>query len=125
MNNTHTHKWIKPQHIVGACLAMLMSFSAASKDHKIILIHGLQVSQITNKSGSDVVNDGETYWQSYWNNRADERIDWPAYERVEGKIATDYLWPKLKVDWSTARDFTVLLKFVFSKKAKKLMISSP
>jgi hypothetical protein len=96
MNNTHTHKWLKPQHILGACLSMLMSFSAASKDHKIILIHGLQVSQITNKSGSDVVNDGETYWQSYWNNRADERIDWPAYERVEGKIATDWVWPKLK-----------------------------
>lgn len=95
-NNKRTHKLIKPSHLLGAGLAMLMSFSAASKDYKIILIHGLQVSQITNKSGSDVVNDGETYWQSYWNNRADERIDWPSYERVEGKIATDWVWPKLK-----------------------------
>ena len=96
MNNKYTHKLIKPSHLIGAGLAMLMSFSAASKDYKIILIHGLQTSQITNKLGSDVINDGETYWQSYWNNRADERIDWPAYERVEGKIATDWVWPKLK-----------------------------
>jgi len=86
----------KLSYLLGAGLAMLMSFSATSKDYKIILIHGLQVSQITNKSGSDVVNDGEIYWQSYWNNRADERIDWPAYERVEGKISTDWVWPKLK-----------------------------
>ena len=94
MNNskrTHTLKYL-----LFASAAFLMSFSALSKDHKIILIHGLQVSQITNKSGSDVINDGETYWQTYWNNRADERIDWPAYERIEGKIATDWVWPKLK-----------------------------
>lgn len=92
-NNKRTHTL---KYLLCASLAALMSFSAASKDHKIILIHGLQVSQITNKSGSDVINDGETYWQTYWNNRADERIDWPAYERIEGKIATDWVWPKLK-----------------------------
>ncbi|MCK8115994.1 hypothetical protein MTF68_00320 [Pseudoalteromonas sp. 2CM37A] len=94
MNNskrTHTLKYL-----LFASAAFLMSFSALSKDHKIILIHGLQVSQITNKSGSDVIHDGETYWQTYWNNRADERIDWPAYERIEDKIATDWVWPKLK-----------------------------
>ena len=68
MNNskrTHTLKYL-----LFASAAFLMSFSALSKDHKIILIHGLQVSQITNKSGSDVIHDGETYWQTYWNNRA-------------------------------------------------------
>jgi len=92
-NKTHTFKL---PHLLGAGLMMLMSFSAASKDYKIILIHGLQASQITNKSGSNIVNDGETYWQSYWNNRADERIDWPAYERIEGKMSTDWLWPKLR-----------------------------
>jgi len=93
--NKKTHT-LKLSHLLGAGLMMLMSFSAASKDYKIILIHGLQTSQITNKSGSDIVNDGETYWQSYWNNRADERIDWPSYERIEGKMSTDWLWPKLK-----------------------------
>lgn len=77
-------------------VAMLLSFSAASKDHKIILIHGLQANQITNKTGSDVIADGDTYWETYWGERADERIDWPSYERIEGKIATEWVWPKLK-----------------------------
>lgn len=83
-------------HLVIAVFVALLSFNAASKEYKIVLVHGLQVSQITNSANSDIANDGETYWQSYWYNRADERIDWPSYERIEGKIATDWVWPKLK-----------------------------
>jgi hypothetical protein len=93
MNNTHT---FKRATLFAAAIGLLMSFSALSKEYKVVLIHGLQVSQLTNKAGSDVVNDGQSYWQSYWVNRADERIDWPAYERIEGKITTDWVWPKLQ-----------------------------
>ncbi|WP_404339786.1 hypothetical protein [Pseudoalteromonas mariniglutinosa] len=93
---SHNQYTLNLRVMLAAGLMLLMSFPATSKDYKIILIHGLQVSQITNKAGSDVINDGQTYWQSYWHSRADERIDWPAYERIEGKIATDWVWPKLK-----------------------------
>ena len=93
MNNTHI---FKRATLFSAAIGLLMSFSAMSKEYKVVLIHGLQVSQLTNKAGSDVVNDGQSYWQSYWVNRADERIDWPAYEQIEGKITTDWVWPKLQ-----------------------------
>ncbi len=72
----------------------LCSTAAESKEHKIVLIHGLQPQQLI--SDGDVTASGQDYWQGYWNNVSDARIDWPSYERIEGKIATDYLWPKLK-----------------------------
>jgi len=73
---------------------MLYSTGVLSKEYKIVLIHGLQPQQII--VGADVANDGQEYWQGYWNDISDARIDWPSDERLEGKIATDYLWPKLQ-----------------------------
>ena len=61
MNNskrTHTLKYL-----LFASAAFLMSFSALSKDHKIILIHGLQVSQITNTQ-LDIAGQGITPGES-------------------------------------------------------------
>jgi hypothetical protein len=72
----------------------LYSAASVAKQHKIVLIHGFQPGQLF--SQPDVTGDGESYWSGYWASRADERIDWPSTERVEGKIATDYVWPKLK-----------------------------
>ena len=72
----------------------LCSTAVQSKEHKIVLIHGLQPQQLI--SDGDVTASGQDYWKGYWNNLSDARIDWPSYERIEGKIATDYLWPKLK-----------------------------
>jgi len=74
----------------------LASFSTAvfSKEYKVVLIHGFQPQQLI--SNGDVNQSGQQYWQDYWDNLADARIDWPSYERVEGKIATDYVWPKLR-----------------------------
>lgn len=77
-------------------IGLLTSFSAFSKDYKVILIHGFQPEQLLNASGTDVISDGAGYWSSYWGDLADERIDWPSYERIEGKIASDWVWPKLK-----------------------------
>ncbi|WP_105167990.1 hypothetical protein [Pseudoalteromonas sp. T1lg23B] len=77
-------------------LCVLSSFAAHSNEYKTILIHGFQPGQLLNPNGTNVVSDGQSYWTSFWGNKADERIDWPSYERLEGKIATDWLWPKLK-----------------------------
>ncbi|NOU50971.1 hypothetical protein HG263_10550 [Pseudoalteromonas sp. JBTF-M23] len=84
------------QSLAALVLCALSSFAAYSGDYKTILIHGFQPSQLINPNGTNVVSDGESYWSSYWGNKADERIDWPSYERIEGKIASQWLWPKLK-----------------------------
>jgi hypothetical protein len=75
------------------CLT-LCSADLYSKEYKIVLIHGLQPQQLI--FDGDVTEGGEAYWKDYWGNVSDARIDWPSYERVEGKIASDYIWPKLK-----------------------------
>jgi len=72
----------------------ISSATAYSKEYKIVLIHGLQTSQLV--SDGNVKADGKNYWKDYWGDINDARIDWPAYERIEGKISSKYLWPKLK-----------------------------
>ncbi len=79
--------------IVAAFIA-LYSTGVHSKEYKIVLIHGFQPQQLI--SDGDVTQSGQNYWQGYWDNLSDARIDWPSYERIEEKIATDYVWPKLK-----------------------------
>ncbi len=79
--------------ILGFCLTLYSNYTF-SKEHKIVLIHGFQPQQLI--SDGDVTASGQNYWQGYWNNLSDARIDWPSYERIEGKIASDYVWPKLK-----------------------------
>jgi hypothetical protein len=85
---------VKISIVLTSLCITLISTPVFSKAYKIVLIHGLQPQQLI--SDGNVTEGGESYWQGYWNNRSDDRIDWPSYERVEGKIATDYLWPKLK-----------------------------
>jgi hypothetical protein len=82
--------------LCGILLAVGTSFGVASKEYRTILIHGLQPQQLIDAAGSNIESDGESYWASYWGRLSDERIDWPSYERIEGKIATDWIWPKLK-----------------------------
>ena len=79
---------------IAALYLTLCSTFTHSKEYKIVLIHGLQPQQLI--SDGDVTDSGQKYWSGYWDNLSDARIDWPSYERIEGKIATDYLWPKLK-----------------------------
>ena len=78
---------------VALCLA-IFSTTTYSKEYKIVLIHGFQPQQLI--SDGDVTESGQNYWKGYWNSLSDARIDWPSYERIEEKIATDYVWPKLK-----------------------------
>jgi len=85
---------IKKTIVLTGLILAILSGNIYAKKYKTVLIHGLQPFQLINNG--DVTADGQSYWNGYWNNLADERIDWPSYERVEGKIATDYIWPKLK-----------------------------
>jgi hypothetical protein len=78
-------------------LAVSFNLCAAVGGYPVVLVHGLQPNQLATKpNASEVSRDGATYWQAYWRDRADVRIDWPAHERVAGKIASDYVWPKLQ-----------------------------
>ncbi|MBE0370464.1 hypothetical protein J8L98_19940 [Pseudoalteromonas sp. MMG013] len=88
----------KPLTLIFGSIALLScaTQTAYAGQYKTILIHGFQADQLANASNTDVALDGEQYWSSFWLNHADERIDWPSYERLEGKIATDYIWPKLQ-----------------------------
>ena len=72
----------------------LISNTVLAKQFKIVLIHGFQPQQLINNP--DVEASGQDYWNSYWNNLADARIDWPSDERIKQKITTDYVWPKLQ-----------------------------
>jgi hypothetical protein len=85
---------IKKTVVLAALLMGLLSSSVFAKQYKIVLIHGLQPQQLI--SNGDVTASGQNYWSGYWNDLADARIDWPSYERIEQKITTDYVWPKLK-----------------------------
>ncbi|EOD78054.1 hypothetical protein D515_03177 [Grimontia indica] len=80
-----------------ATAALSFQATAAIGQHPVVLVHGLQPSQLSARPGpTEVRADGEQYWAQYWNTHADVRIDWPSHERVAGKIASDYAWPKLK-----------------------------
>ena len=78
--------------------AVFSGFSnAAIGNYKVVLIHGFQPEQLQTKpSGSQVEKEGADYWKDYWMQYADARIDWPSHERIEGKITSDYVWPKLQ-----------------------------
>lgn len=78
-------------------MALPTASNAAIGDYKVVLIHGFQADQLQTKpASSQVETEGADYWKDYWMQYADARIDWPSHERVEGKIASDYVWPKLQ-----------------------------
>jgi len=80
-------------------LAGLLSGAAqaAVGGYPVVLVHGFQPDNLASKpTGSQVTSNGANYWAQYWRDRADVRIDWPSQERVAGKIASDYVWPKLQ-----------------------------
>lgn len=81
------------------CCSLALSFSAHASlaGYPVILIQGFQPAHLKNNpSPATVEHDGMRYWESFWSSKADARIDWPSHERIRGKIATDYLWPKLQ-----------------------------
>ncbi len=86
---------MKKQMLVLALATTLGTAQAAN--HQYILLHGFQPSQLQSQPDAAAVTaNGEKYWQEFWLQHARARIDWPSHQRIEGKIATDYLWPKLQ-----------------------------
>jgi len=76
---------------------LLTTCAAQAAQYKYILVHGFQPSQLQDKPNpAQVVADGEDYWRGFWLAHAHARLDWPSHERIQTKIATDYLWPKLQ-----------------------------
>ena len=70
---------------------------SAIGNYPVILIHGFQSDQLQSKPDrAQVERDGEVSWKEYWLQYADARIDWPSHERIEGKISSQYVWPKLQ-----------------------------
>lgn len=70
---------------------------AHASNYKIVLVHGFQPDNLGSQpNAAQVEQNGALYWSDFWSSRAHARIDWPPHERVTGKIATDYAWPKLR-----------------------------
>ncbi|WP_404398937.1 hypothetical protein [Idiomarina loihiensis] len=84
--------------ILFVAFSAFFSFSAiAEKVYPIILIHGFQSHQLQSQPNAKQVElDGAAYWSGVWKEKAAARIDWPSHQRVQGKISTDYVWPKLR-----------------------------
>lgn len=81
------------------CAVIFFSLSAVTyaANYPLVLVHGLQPSKLgTQLTPEQVDQNGAVYWAEYWGARAQARIDWPSTERIAGRIATDYVWPKLR-----------------------------
>ena len=68
-----------------------------ASNYTLVLVHGFQPSTLgTQPNATQVEQNGAAYWSAFWGPRANVRIDWPSHERIAGRIATEYIWPKLR-----------------------------
>lgn len=82
-----------------AALCSLLSFNATSAvgGYPVVLVHGFQPDNLATKPNArQVEQNGAAYWSEFWDSRAEVRIDWPSHERIAGRIASHYVWPKLR-----------------------------
>lgn len=78
-------------------IAFCSSSFVMASNYTLVLVHGFQPSNLSGQNlPAQVEQNGANYWSAFWNSRAQVRIDWPQNERISARIATDYLWPKLK-----------------------------
>lgn len=74
-----------------------VSAQAAVGGYPVVLVHGFQPDNLASRpNANQVAVNGEAYWNEFWASRADVRIDWPSQERIAGRIASQYVWPKLR-----------------------------
>lgn len=74
-----------------------VSAQAAVGGYPVVLVHGFQPDNLASRpNANQVAANGQAYWSEFWANHAEMRIDWPSQERITGRIATDYIWPKLQ-----------------------------
>lgn len=74
-----------------ALTAALCSSPASAQlgGKNLILVHGFSPDQIMSDEVSEarVVTDADSYWEDFWNQHSDDRLDWSSKERIEGGIA--------------------------------------
>ena len=72
----------------GLMLAATTS-SAQMAGHNVVLVHGLQSAVLYEGKQTDeqLAQSGVNYWDDYWLDKGDYRLDWDTNERVEGKTA--------------------------------------
>lgn len=72
-------------------LMSLLSWSAHAQlaGKNVILVHGLQTSQLMREQVTDaqVEQEGADYWNEFWNQYADDRLDWSSKSRLGGDTA--------------------------------------
>jgi len=70
---------------------MLGSYGANAQmaGHNVVLVHGLQSATLYQGYQSDeqIAQNAVNYWDDYWLDKGDYRIDWDTNDRVEGKTA--------------------------------------
>jgi hypothetical protein len=69
-------------------LAATMS-NAQMSGHNVVLVHGLQSAVLFEGQQTDeqLSQGGAAYWDDYWLDKGDYRLDWDTNDRVEGKTA--------------------------------------
>ncbi len=78
-------------------LIFCVSSFATASHYTLVLVQGFQPSTLgTPVIATQVEEKGTAYWNEFWGTRSQVRIDWPSQERITGRIATDYVWPKLR-----------------------------
>ncbi len=95
VNEGDTMKRIQASFLFSVLLGVCSIAQAAN--YPLVLVHGFQPSAIgTPISATQLEKNGVAAWSEFWGSRAQARIDWPSQERIAEKIATEYVWPKLK-----------------------------
>ena len=77
--------------IAAAAMSLALPASAQLAGHNVILVHGLQYSDLISPPTSlqQVKQNGYNYWQAFWDAHGDARIDYASNLRVEGGIAQE------------------------------------
>lgn len=77
--------------LVAASGVMLAATTASAQmaGHNVVLVHGLQSAVLFEGQQTDeqLSRGGEAYWDDYWLDKGDYRLDWDTNDRVEGKTA--------------------------------------
>lgn len=73
--------------VVIALLLMGANAQAKLGGKNVVLVHGLKVDDFKNKpTDSQLPGLAEQYWSEYWGSRAEEKLYWPATERITGRV---------------------------------------
>ncbi len=64
--------------------------------YPVVLVNGFQPSQLTQcPDTAQQHSDGYAYWNAFWDQHSNARLDWSSCSRVETGVAQE-LWPQLR-----------------------------